>query len=152
MLQALKFPLFYPKIATKFKGLGSSCDVMLVAKVCLPSVTFSTWVLAAPKDKRCLVIRKASMNQKKVESEDAPIAKLLEMREKEPPYWILNWSCNQQYVTSHDILTFSPHDLKTFFSGQNSATLNACNQKRLKLWNRVFQKLNFYNYINRIFG
>ena len=28
------------KMVTKFEGLGSSCDVMLVAKVCLPAVTF----------------------------------------------------------------------------------------------------------------
>ena len=77
-------------MVTKFKGLGSSCDVMLVAKVCLPLVTFSTLVLAAPKDKRFVAIRKASMNQEKVESEDAPVAKLLEMHGKEPPYWILN--------------------------------------------------------------
>ena len=75
MLLAIKVPLFYPKkMFTKFKGLGLSCDVMLVAKVCLPSVTFSTLVLAAPKDKRCLAIRKASINEKKVESEDAPVA------------------------------------------------------------------------------
>ena len=45
MLQALKVPLFYPKkMVTKFKGLGSSCDVILVAKVCLPSVTFSEFL------------------------------------------------------------------------------------------------------------
>ena len=77
-------------MVTKFKGLGSSCDVILVAKVCLSSVTFSTRVVAAPKDKRCLAIQKASMNQEKVESEDAPVSKLFEMRGKEPPYWILN--------------------------------------------------------------
>ena len=35
-------PILPPKMVTKFKGLGSSCDVILVAKVCLPSVTFST--------------------------------------------------------------------------------------------------------------
>ena len=29
------------KMVTKFEGLESSCDVMLVAKVCLPSMTFS---------------------------------------------------------------------------------------------------------------
>ena len=45
MLQALKVPLFYPKkMVTKFEGLGSSCDVILVAKVCLPSVTFSEFL------------------------------------------------------------------------------------------------------------
>ena len=32
------------KMVRKFEGLGSSCDVMLVAKVCLPSVTFSEFL------------------------------------------------------------------------------------------------------------
>ena len=32
------------KMVTKFKGLGSSCDVILVAKVCLISVTFSEFL------------------------------------------------------------------------------------------------------------
>ena len=40
-----KFRYLTLKMVTKFKGLGLSCDVMLcelVAKVCLPLVTFST--------------------------------------------------------------------------------------------------------------
>ena len=32
------------KIVTKFEGLGVSCDVILVAKVCLPSVTFGEFL------------------------------------------------------------------------------------------------------------
>ena len=32
------------KMATKFEGLRSSCDVMLVAKVCLPAVTFNEFL------------------------------------------------------------------------------------------------------------
>ena len=53
------------------------------------------------------------MNQEKVESENAPADKLLEMRRKErhTGYWT-------DRATSRDILTFWPRDLKTFFQGK----------------------------------
>ena len=105
-LQALKVPLFYPQ---KWSRNSRDWGELWRNFGCKSLFTFSDirWVLAAPKDKRCLVIRKASRNQEKVE-----------IRGKEPPYWILNWSCNQNYVTSRDILTFWPRDLKTIFQGK----------------------------------
>ena len=41
---AQSFAILLSKMVTKFEGLGSSCDVMLVAKVCLPAVTFSEFL------------------------------------------------------------------------------------------------------------